>query len=444
MYFYTIKYVLHYFSGMLSNKSLFFIVFFLFPPALFSQEIYKDTLTITLIQADSSFLRQNLSLLAEKCNVDAANAQIIQAKLFTNPSLSVNQLVYNTEHKENGGRKWFDYSSTGETSAQLQKLFLLAGKHNKQIRMAELSANREAQNYFDLLRSLKYSLRSNFYNIFYLEKVLNVYEGEIASMNKLIQASREQFEKGFISKKELLRLESALFTLENEKSSFTSQLISCLGDFNLLLHSSNIYYRPVPGPASSAGEPPALPPLKLLIDTAYENRYDMKMAQTDLKLSQLNLDYQKARSVPDISLSAGWDRNGSYVNNYNFIGLQFDLPFFDRNQGNIQSARASIESNRYRFQSAREQVMADVIQAYSNALEINRLYGNFDRKFMPEFDRLREEMMLNFEKKNISLVEFLDYYDAYKSNAVQFNLLEFNRMAALENINFTVGKDMVK
>ena len=88
--------------------------------------------------------------------------------------------------------------------------------------------------------------------------------------------------------------------------------------------------------------------------------------------------------------------------------------------------------------------MADVIQAYSNALEINRLYGNFDRKFMPEFDRLREEMMLNFEKKNISLVEFLDYYDAYKSNAVQFNLLEFNRMAALENINFTVGKDMVK
>jgi cobalt-zinc-cadmium efflux system outer membrane protein len=83
-----------------------------------------------------------------------------------------------------------------------------------------------------------------------------------------------------------------------------------------------------------------------------------------------------------------------------------------------------------------------VIQSYATLLETERLYNRFDNKFVKDLDSLIKEMIRNYEKRNISLVEFLDYYDAYKENAVQVNNLQYSRINAFENLNFSVGKDI--
>lgn len=424
------------------RKQLFFI-FLLISVNLYGQEVFKDTLKISLQQADSIFISQNLSLLSEKCNISAVKAQIIQAKLFTNFTIAATQNIINTEYKTNGGRKWIDFTDKGETSAQIQKLFRLAGKRNKQIQLAELTANREEQVYFDLLRTLKFSLRSDFYNLFFLRQILKVYDKEIASMHKLIEAYQSQFEKGFISKKELLRLKSSLFSLENERIGYSSQLIGVQNDFNIMLHTSNVFYLPQFEANAAIKFSPSDLKLQALIDTAYIHRYDLKMAQSDLSINKINLAYQKSVAVPDLTLSAGWDRNGSFVHNYNFIGMQIDLPFFNRNQGNIKTAKFIVESSKYKIQSTEDQVKYDVLGAYANAIETNQLFNKFDNTFLADLDELNNEMLKNFEKRNISLIEFLDYYDAYKENAVQLNTLLYNRINAFENLNFSIGKDII-
>ena len=407
------------------------------------QEVFKDTLKLSLQQADSVFISRNLSLLAEKCNINAAKAQIIQSGLFTNITISATQNVINNEYKAMGVRKWFDTSDKGESSAQIQKLFRLAGKRNKQIQLAELTAGKEEQIYFDLMRTLKYTLRSDFFNLYYLSQIVKVYDKEIASMHKLIDAYQGQFEKGFISKKELLRLKSSLFSLENEKIGFTTQIIATQNDFNMIMHTSNIFYSPVVDFGFLSKFTPDQLKLQVLMDTAYVHRYDLKMAQSDVKINEVNLSYQRSMAVPDLTLSAGWDKNGGYIHNYNFIGMQIDLPFFNRNQGNIKSAKYMIESSKYKLLSAEDMVKSDVLGAYANLKETNQLYNKFDNSFMADLDLLSQEMLKNFEKKNISLIEFLDYYDAYKQNAVQLNTLLYNRINAVENLSFTIGKDII-
>ena len=424
-------------------KNLVFLSLALFSITLKGQEVFKDSLKLSIRQADSLFILQNVSLLAEKCNINSAKAQIIQAKLFSNMTISATQNVINTEYQTNGGRKWLDMTDKGESSAQIQKLFRLAGKRNKQIQIAELAANREEQVYFDLLRTLKYSLRSDFYNLYYLRQIISVYDKEIASMHKLIDGYQSQFEKGFISKKELLRLRSALFSLENEKIGFTSQIISTQNDFNVMMHTSSIYYLPQFDAGALMKLSPENLKLQALIDTAFVHRHDLKMAQSDLSINRANLAYQKSLAVPDLTLSAGWDKNGSFIHNYNYIGVQIDLPFFNRNQGNIKSARSNLENSQYKLKSAEDIVKSDVLGAYANAVETNQLYNKFDNTFMTDLDTLNQEMLKNFEKKNISLIEFLDYYDAYKENAVQLNTLLYNRINAFENLNFSVGKDII-
>ncbi|HEY4787182.1 MAG TPA: TolC family protein, partial [Bacteroidales bacterium] len=202
----------------------------------------------------------------------------------------------------------------------------------------------------------------------------------------------------------------------------------------------------IPQPDSSALAQLSADSLKLqpLIDTAFVCRYDLKMAKSDLSINQVNLVYQKALAVPDLTVIAGWDRNGSFVHNYNFVGLQMDLPFFNRNQGNIKTANFNVESSKLKLQSTEDQVKSDVTQSYATLQETSRLYQKFDNKFVNDLEALNQEVVRNYEKRNISLLEFLDFYDAYKENMIQLNTLQNNRINAFENLNFSVGKEIVK
>jgi cobalt-zinc-cadmium efflux system outer membrane protein len=401
------------------------------------QETFKDNVPITLAKADSIFLAKNLLLLAERFNVDASRAQIIQARLFNNITFNLFQNVYNPENN-----KWFYIAEDGETAASIQKLFLLAGKRNKRITLADLSYKKEEQHYFDMMRTLKYSLRSDFYSIYYLKQIITMYDNETTNLSKLITAFENQLAAGFVSRKEVLRLKSSLFSLESEKQGYVIQLISNLSDFNILLHTSNVDYTPQLDLQKPAFKPLDLFRLQPLIDTAIDYRYDLLMAQSDVAISQANLKYQKAIGVPDLTLGAGWDRNGSFVHNYNYVSMQIDLPISNRNQGNIKSAALAVESSKTILEEALDKVKSDVIQAFSTALTFDKLYHKFDENFVNELQTQNEEMIKNYEKRNISTLEFLDYYDAYKNNMIQLNNLKNSRANAFENLNFSVGKDI--
>ena len=431
---------------MFSPKRLLYLLLFIFLHLcqVHAQKGFGDTTRISIHQADSLFLVKNLSLLAEKYNVDAMHALVIQSKLWDNPNITVNQNVVNPEYKTMGTKKWFDMSDKGETNAQIQQLFVLAGKRNKRINLAQITATKEEQNYFDMLRTLKYSLHSGFYNIYYLQNVLKVYDKEIISLSRIVEVFEKQLEKGYTSKKEVLRLKSSLMSLESEKVGYQTQLIGDLADFNVLMHTSGVYYLPQPDSVVMSHLSSDSLKLQPLMDTAFVCRYNLKMAKSDLSLSNVNLSYQKALAVPDLSVIAGWDRNGSFIHNYNYVGLQMDLPFFNRNQGNIKSAKFNVESSKLKLQSAEDQVKSDVSQAYFTLLETNRLYKKFDYKFVNDLETLNQEIIKNYEKRNISLLEFLDFYDAYKENMVQLNTLQNNRINAFENLNYSVGKEVIK
>lgn len=70
----------------------FFILFFLGFSDLRSPTAVRR---LTLKEAEQRFLKCNLSLLAERYNVDIAQARLLQAGLFDNPVISSDKNVYN-------------------------------------------------------------------------------------------------------------------------------------------------------------------------------------------------------------------------------------------------------------------------------------------------------------------------------------------------------------
>jgi len=394
-----------------------------------------DTTSMTLPVAEKMFLDNNLLLLAQKYNVSAQKALVYQAKLIPNPNFSISHGLYSGTLNQ-----FFPTGANDETAAQLSQLILLGRKRNKQIKIAQANADLTEYQFFDLLRTLKFTLRNDFFNIYYLQQSAKAYDKEIVSLQQVVTAFNELSGKGYIAEKEVIRIKAQLYSLQTEYSTLINQINDVQSEMKLLLQfTSNKYIEPVIDSASIAQLDPSKYPLPTLLDSAYKNRTDLLIAKTNANINQLNYSYQKALAIPDLTLSASYDEQGSFLTNYVGIGAAIDLPFFNRNQGNIRSAKAMADYSQAAQKSTQATVDENVARALQKSFEQDKLYKDIDPKFSNDFDNLMQQVLINYEKRNISLLDFLDFLDSYKQNVLQINSVKFNRISSFENINYYTG-----
>lgn len=413
-----------------------FLIFVLFACDSFSQDtlsfLHQDTLQLTLEQAETTFLNNNLDLIAQKYSIDSAKATVITARLYDNPEISVSNAFYNasTHH-------FFD----PETSIQISQLILLAGKRNKAINLAKSGIDIAQFQFYDLLRTLRFVLRNDFYNIYFLQQSSQLYELEIANLQKIVPAFQDQVKKGFMAPVDVLRLQSQLYTLQAEYDNLQTNIENIQSEFKLLIRANPpSYVIPVASISNLKDDVVAQTSYQSLIDSALVNRPDLKALNANILFSNYNLVLQKAYAKPDITIGANYDRLGSYVQDYNGIGISIPLPFFNRNQGNIRNAQIQTEVNKTLYESGLDRVKNEVTSNYITALRAENLLLGFDPNFEQNMKDLIKQISINFQKKNITMLEFLDFYDSYKQNVLQINQLRFNKMSALEQLNFSVGK----
>ena len=419
----------------MQKKWMLLILAFFLGGLVVSAQPHQDTLRLQLPEAEKMFLDSNLQLLAQRYSIDANKALVIQARLWPNPNLSLGHTLYSGTLKE-----FFPLGKNDETTAQLSQLILLAGKRNKQIKLAQANVELTEYQFFDLLRTLKYSLRTDFYQIYFLKQSAKVYDAEIRALHQIVDAFAQQEGKGYISQKEVVRIKAQLYSFQSEYSDLINQVNNTESELRLVLQAKpNFFIDPVVDSMALTRLDPAQFPLPVLMDSAYRNRTDLQIARANTKINQLNYNYQKALAVPDLSLSLGYDEAGSFLYNYYGIGASIDLPFFNRNQGNIKSARAQISNTEVTQRFTQATVDENVATSLQKAFAQQRLFQTIDPKFYADFERLMQEMLSQYTKRNISILEFLDFYDSYKQNTLQLNTIQFNRVSAFEDINYYTG-----
>jgi outer membrane protein, heavy metal efflux system len=394
-----------------------------------------DTVKLTLQDAEKSFLNQNLLLIAEKYNVDATKALILQAKLYSNPSFSYTNTIYNTSNNN----KLFDQSAKSDPAPQITQLIMLAGKIKKQVKIAETNYKLSEDNFYDLLRTLKLALRNNFFNIYYLQQTAKVYDEEISSLRMIVAAYNRVQGKGYVSEADLVRVQAQLYSLRSEYQTLIDSINDLQSQLRLLLQSSpGTYLEPVISTNIVEADPLKYD-LKCLLDSAYVNRPDLMIARDNLSLSRQTYALQKALAVPDITLGPGFVNQSNFIRRDFVYVVGFSLPLFNRNQGNIKSARLIIDYNTTQSEFAKKNLEEQVFRGLQKAADADKLYKAIDPSFSVNFSKLAKEMMDQYMKRNVSLLDFLTFYDSYKQNIVELNTISFNKISSLENINFLTG-----
>jgi outer membrane protein, heavy metal efflux system len=406
--------------------------------SVFAQKV--DTLKLTLPEAEQQFSQKNFSLLAQKYNIEASKATTIQANLLPNPTLNLEQTVITKTTIANDAT----IGPLGQRAIQIQQLILVAGKRNKQVALAKIGVEISEFQFSEIIRELIYQLRSSFYQIHFLQKTLLMYAQEIPKITSLVSAYQEQVLKGNIPEKEVIRLQSFLVTLQTEESDIRNQIIDNQTTIKILLADNSLKnFEPIVDENQMESQNLASLKLADLIENASQNRPDLKIQEAFTRYANANLNLQRALAKPDVTVGYSYDRAGSYVNNYHALTVSMALPFFNKNQGNIKIAENQIEANKQYFSQTQNQLENEVIQAFSKAQEGERLYRKIDKKFQPDFEKLIGGVLENYQKRNLTLIEFTDFLESYKNSISQLNSLQNNRMQAFEQLNFVVGKKVL-
>lgn len=384
---------------------------------------------MSLLDCEEAFQKNNLQLLAEQYNINIADADILQARIWELPQANGYINAYNPE-----GRKAFDIGQA--KGAEITQLIYMGGKKKNEIAFAKSNKELAHLQFFQLLVDLRAQLHANYYNLYYEKLKLANTNRQLSYMNDLLAAYKVQSAKGNVSLKEEVRLQSMVIQLNNDKVGINKNMLGFEQNLKVLTGVTDDI-EPLFS-ETEAKEVLAAQPFgeeTELQKKALENNADY---QYNLKLidnSKLYAQWQKSLNVPDLNIGAEWDQNsGTFKNEIN-LKVGIPLPLWKANKGNVEKASFAIQQNQKNADFQRLNLETQVQAAYRTWKTQYDQLSQIKTADLNNMELVYNGMLNNFRKGNISLIEFADFMDSYREAALQIYDMKNGIMQAAEQLN---------
>ena len=413
------------------KKLIYFLSFTVLSVSVIGQP--KDTV-LTFTQAKARLMKGNLGLLASYYDINIAKAGVIQARVWNNPYFVFNGDLYSNEENE-----YFHFRN--QHLLQIEQTFSYAGKHTNTVKLARVGVEMAEKQMEDVLRSLLFEMGNTYCDLAALQEKQFLYQQVILSYDKLMSATRKQLELGAISLTEALRLESEYVTVKTDAIANYNEKEKVISDLRILLRfpqdTTFIVEQKIPIIAQEFDA-------NALAEQAVTIRPDVQVKKFDKKYQERNLQLQRSSSVPDLKLAyQPRDRGSNYVRPYQGFNIEFNIPLFDRNQGGIKEAEFSVKKSILEFEQIENQVRNEVVASYNRYRSSNSGLANYKPEFLDQLRQLNKSTTENFQKRNISLLQFIDHQRIFIRTNLQLIELKQQYLKNVNELNFTVGTTLI-
>lgn len=395
----------------------------------------QQTLSLQYHEAKSRLMNENLSLLAAYYDVNIAKAEARQAKLWNNPYFIFNGDLYSNETNE-----YFHFRN--QHLLQIEQTFSYAGKHTNNVKLARIGVEMAEKQLDDVMRCLLFEMGNIYNDLAALQEKQGLYNQVISNYDRLMEATRKQLQVGAISLTEALRLESEYIAVKTDALQNYNDKERAMADLRTMLRL----------PENTLITVEQKLPLLVqtfdslsLSDQAISIRPDLEAMKISKRYQERNLKLQKSIAVPDVKLAyQPRDRGSNYVRPYQGFNVEFAIPLFDRNQGRIQSAEFSVKKTALEFEQMENQVRNEVMAAYNRYKNSSIGLTNYKPEFIDQIRQLNESTNQNFQKRNISLLEFIDQQRIFILTNIQLIELRQQYLNNVNELNFTVGTTVIE
>ena len=408
----------------------------------------QETIRLSREEAEAMFLQNNLQLMSEQLNIESQQAEVIQAKVWPNPQFTISEINLWATDRQTGGEivsppLWNSFGKNQQFSFELQQLVQTAGKRKKRIALEQLDVSKAEQYFEELLRGLKLELRQQLTELQYLQQTIKVHQNLIDNISILTNAYKNQVEQGNTAKAEYTRLKAQELEINKNMLELTRQSDEVQKELRMLLRIDPTF-------SITINDDELVKDVMLyealvidqIMDKAKENRPDYKLALLEGEYASRLLSYEKSKRVPDMTFGMSYDRNGSTMLDFVGVGLSFDLPLFDRHKGDIKKAQINIENARIRQESTLIAVENEIILAYKSLQQALRFMEKIEPDYEDDLDLLLANYTKSFSSKNLSMLEYFDFIDAYLENKKIILEAQKDFSHKVEELNYVIGADL--
>jgi outer membrane protein, heavy metal efflux system len=386
-------------------------------------------------------LHNNLDYAAQRYNVDVAQAAIVGAKMFPNPSV---QLGSFTDINNRGSQRL-----PGTMGGMFTQTFETGGKRKARLLVALRNHAATAASLESFLQNLKLDAAAAFADALAQTKAAEQKRLVTVAMQDFLKAEQTRAKAGDVGQLEVTQtaveagqLEAVLIDADAEAQNASLALNAYMGR-----QDAARTWRPM-GKLEIAPQRYDIP---TLLSSAYHNRADLLALRDSSAAAKDGITLARANRIPNVDVGLGWMRSSSSSNTispqpaYNMLGFQVTvpIPLFNRGQAEIATAQAQAGQAEKILESAEVKVGVQIRQALVMYQGTQKRVSLFQSGILKDAQSALDGRRLSYQKGDSSLLELLDaqrsadevtqsYYDALSDHLRA--TIELHRAAGIWNI----------
>ncbi len=360
---------------------------------------------LSLVEAQSTAFQRNWDLLAAKSGIDAATAQLLVAKEFPNPTLSLSTVKIDPHGNStpSGNAIW---SRSYDTIFAVSQLVEVAGKRRDRQASARAGVAGARARFFDARRSLDQGVTKAYVAALLAEENARILGESARSLRREADIAEIRFKAGDISDSDRKQIENNADVFDLQAKSAEAAAFQARVAVEILMG--------VPDPKGRWSPQDSLDQLTLA-SPAEANapgagaRPDILAAEADLRKAGAELELQKALRIPDPTFSIQYEHNPPGPPGPDTIGLgvSFPLPLWNHNRGNIRAAEAARQQSVLALGKITAQARAEVANAEVAYQEARQRLQRYQDQIRPRSAQVRESVAFAYTKGGASLVDLL-------------------------------------
>jgi cobalt-zinc-cadmium efflux system outer membrane protein len=389
---------------------------------------------ITVEQAVTEALDRNLNLLAERFNIQTADAAILTASLRPNPVMTLSVMRPDQVLVDAGLSQY-------EEVAHVDYIFERGGKRDRRMDQATLAKSVAELQLLNTTRSLVLDVQSAFTDVQLAKLNLALARDNLAAFNNVVSVNTERVRTGDLSQVELSRSRLAALQFQNDVRQQETKLQVARNRLSTLIgRGPNGAALEVTGDLRKDAQPADYDALRTI---ALQARPDLRAVRADQARSVSDIKLQLANGKIDYTVGGEYHRvQGADDIHANSYGLFFStpLPFFSRNQGEIARAKIQQQQLDARARALETDIASEVANAYAQYTAAREIVDTIERQMLAQAQDVRTTTEYSYRRGEASFVEFLDAVRAFNETTQSYNEARADYARSLYTLDSIAGK----
>jgi cobalt-zinc-cadmium efflux system outer membrane protein len=393
----------------------------------------QNTTRITLDQAIDLALAHNHSLQATRTLILQNQAQEVTANLRPNPTLGLDsQFIPFFSPQDFSGD---NLNSTQQFDVGIGYLFERGHKRQRRLQAARDQTAVTRAQVADAERTLAFNVGQQFVSVLLAESTLQFALDDLKDFQNTVDIAGTQLKAGYIGEGDYLKIKLQLLQFETDVSSARlarGQALVGLRGF--------LGYNAVPADFDVVGDlayQPLQGNLEDLQARALRERPDFHAAELGITAAQSQILLAKANAKVDVNGTYDFDHVSG--ENTASIFASFELPIFNRNQGEIARTGHALTQAQEQQQASSDTVLSDVANAYEAVRSNEEVVQLYTSGYLKQAQDSRDISEYAYKRGAASLLDYLDAERSYRAVELAYRQALSSYMTALELLKEAEG-----